>query len=74
MKVNVRNDSPTTRVRSTDVPFFRISNSNVFQTATSTGSGGDPIGLLLALTYASSSTTTTGPGGEGPVVRIRSND
>lgn len=71
-----RTSSDLSRARAVS-PFVnsRISESNVTTVVTTTvmTGGGIPIGLLLALTYASTSTSTavTSPGGYGPHAYIR---
>ena len=51
MKATIRNDAPTSRVRSTDIPKLRTSFSGI-RINSSEIPAGSPIGLLLALTYA----------------------
>lgn len=73
----IRTESPTLRVRS-DSPTARISRTSVLELGqNNTVQAGSPIGLLLALTYAeesTSSTTTTYKGDPSISVRIRNTD
>jgi xanthine/uracil permease len=73
----VRSDLPVAKIR-LDMPTARISSS-ISESIVVSGGGiviGNPIGLLLALTYASNVgvTTVTRIMGEGPIVRIRTTD
>ena len=72
MKVNIRNDAPTSRVRN-DVPIFRLAQSGI-QALWSEIKAGTPIGLLLVLTYAQVVTIPTVYKGESPIVSIRTTD
>ena len=72
MKVTIRNDAPTSRVRN-DVPIFRLAQTGI-RTIWSEIQVGTPIGLLLALTYAQTITIPTVFKGESPIARIRNTD
>ena len=72
MKVSIRNDAPTSRVRN-DVPIFRLAQTGI-RTIWSEIQVGTPIGLLLALTYAQTITIPTVFKGESPIARIRNTD
>lgn len=73
MKINIRNDTPTTSVRTTDMAFFRMAQSGI-KTLWSEIQAGTPIGLLLTLTYAQVVTIPTVYKGEIPNVSIRTTD
>ena len=62
----ISNSSPNSRLGSSLVN-TRIQTSNVSLSTAASGTG-SPIGLLLALTYAGTNTTTSG--GSGPHSRI----
>ena len=81
MKVNIRNDAPTSRVRSSDMPNFRTSKgSNVLIPAIDAVSfaGKGYLMGMLALTYNKIQTIPAVPAvfksDDIPVVRIRNTD
>lgn len=73
MKVNIRNDAPTQKARSTDAPVFRTIQTGI-KTTWSEIAAGTPIGLLLSLTYAQTVSIPTVFKGESPIVSIRTTD
>lgn len=68
----IRSDVPSSLIRNTDMPTLRASFQSVKQTSSSRSIvAGNPLGLLLVLTYSTASTLTTLSGGDGPFVNIR---
>lgn len=65
----IRNDAPTSKVRN-DSPTAKVRVSS-FRTGSNTLTQGSPIGLLLALTYASTQTVNYVSGEAPQFIRIR---